>query len=49
MPAIFDKCVREGGTMFTKKLPNGKYVHGCRPKGSKKAVWGEVKTKKKKK
>lgn len=47
MPADFLKCVKEGGKMFTVKIGENKYVHGCRPKGSKKAVYGEIKKKEK--
>lgn len=47
MPAIFDKCVRENGEMFTVKIGKDKYVHGCKPKGGGKAVYGEIKKKKK--
>jgi hypothetical protein len=44
MPAEFDKCINTPGSeKFTKKLPDGQYVHGCKMPGSKKAVWGEVK------
>lgn len=46
MPAEFIECVNTPGSKkFTRKLPGGKYVHGCRKPGSKKAVWGEVKEK----
>lgn len=49
MPEAFLKCVNTPGSKkFTKTLPKGKYVVGCRLPGSKKAVWGEVKTKVKK-
>ena len=45
MPAAFEKCIAtKGSTKFTKKLPEGKYIHGCRLPGSRKAVWGEIKT-----
>lgn len=46
MPAVFNRCVKNGGEMFTVKIGKNKYVHGCRPKGSKKATYGEIKTKK---
>ena len=46
MPAEFEKCIAaKGSKKFTKVLPNGRYIHGCRMPGSKKAVWGEVKIK----
>lgn len=45
-PIGFDNCVKNGGEVFTKSLSGNKYVHGCRNKGSKKAIWGEVKEKK---
>ena len=46
MPAAFDRCIKtKGSQKFTKSLSGGKYVHGCRLPSSKKAVWGEVKTK----
>jgi len=46
MPINFERCVdAPGSKKFTKKLPGGKYVHGCKRKGSEKAVWGEIKTK----
>ena len=44
MPEAFNRCVKNGGRMFTKSLPGGKYVHGCQIKGQK-AVWGELKQK----
>ena len=45
-PKAYDECVAaKGSKKFTKSLPDGKYVRGCRLPGSKKAVWGEVKTK----
>ena len=40
MPEAFNKCVADGGKVFTKKLPEGQYIHGC--KLGKKAVWGEI-------
>uniref|UniRef100_A0A6M3IEZ5 Uncharacterized protein n=1 Tax=viral metagenome TaxID=1070528 RepID=A0A6M3IEZ5_9ZZZZ len=49
MPAVFERCIKTSGSKkFTKTLPDGKYVHGCRLPGSKKAVWGEIKEKKSK-
>lgn len=48
MPANYEACLKASGSKkFTKKLPGNKYVHGCKRKGSSKAVWGEVKKKKK--
>jgi len=44
MPADFEACVKKGGRMVTKTLPDNKYVHGCRDK--KGWHWGEVKEKK---
>ena len=46
MPADYEKCINTpGSTKFTKSLPDGKYIHGCRMPGSKEAVWGEIKVK----
>lgn len=46
MPADYLKCVAmPGSKKFTKTLPNGYYVRGCRLPGSSKAVWGERKKK----
>lgn len=43
-PIAFDRCIKTPGSKkFTKSLPDGKYVHGCRMPGSKEAIWGEVK------
>jgi len=43
MPEDFDRCVKTPDSKkFTKSLPGGKYVHGCKLPGSDKAVWGEV-------
>ncbi len=43
-PVAFEKCIAtKGSKKFTKKLEGGKYIHGCRMPGSKKAIWGEVK------
>ncbi len=44
MPADFEKCVREGGRVRTKELPNGKYIHICFKDG--KSYAGEVRKKK---
>jgi len=46
MPANFEACIKtKGSKKFTKSLPGGKYVHGCKLPGSDKAIWGEVKEK----
>ena len=45
MPADFEKCVREGGRVRTKKLKGNRYIHICYDKNGKSHV-GEVKTKK---
>ena len=42
-PQDYEDCVKTPGSKkFTKSLPGGKYVHGCKLPGSNKAVWGEV-------
>ena len=46
MPAAFIKCVKEGGKVFTVAAGEHHYVHGCKPKGGGKAVYGERKKKK---
>jgi len=46
MPAGFDKCVKDGGRVGTKKLKGGKYMHICFLKG--KSYPGEVKKAKEK-
>jgi hypothetical protein len=43
MPAAFEKCVKNGGKVRTKKLGGGKYMHICYLNG--KSYAGEVKTK----
>lgn len=43
MPADFEKCVREGGRVRTKKIKGNKYIHICYDKQGK-AHAGEVKT-----
>lgn len=44
MPEDYLRCVRTPGSKkFTKSLPGGHYVRGCRLPGSDKAVWGERK------
>ena len=48
MPAAFDKCVKGGGRVRTKKVGQNKYIHVCFPKGGGPSEAGEVKTKKKK-
>jgi len=45
MPAGFDRCVKNGGRVRTKKLSGGRYMHICFLNG--KSYAGEVKTKKK--
>lgn len=47
MPEKFLECVRKKGKVFTVKLPKGKYIHGCKLSAESKAVYGEIKTKKK--
>lgn len=46
MPAGFNKCVKAGGRVRTKKLKGNKYMYICFKNG--KSYAGEVKTKKKK-
>ncbi len=43
MPADFEKCVREGGRVRTKKVGANKYIHICWDKEGK-SHSGEVKT-----
>ena len=46
-PQDYDRCIKTPGSKkFTKSLPEGKYIHGCKLPGSDKAIWGEVKEKK---
>lgn len=45
MPPPFNKCVRSGGRVRTKKLSGGRYMHVCFRGG--KAYAGEVKKAKK--
>lgn len=45
MPAGFDRCVKNGGRVRTKKLSGGRYMHICRLNG--KSYAGEIHTKKK--
>ncbi len=49
MPEAFLKCVKDGGKMFTVKIGKDKFIHGCKPKGGGKAVYGEIKKKKEEK
>ena len=43
MPSDFEACIKTPGSKkFTKSLPGGKYIYGCRLPGSGKAIWGEV-------
>jgi len=44
MPQAFDDCVKSGGRVRTKTLPDGKYIRICFKDGKSHA--GEVKTKK---
>ena len=43
MPADFDRCVKEGGKVITKKLKGNKYMNICYDKAGKPHA-GEVKT-----
>lgn len=45
MPKDFEKCVKEGGKVITKKINNKEYIHICYDKDGK-AHRGEVKKKK---
>lgn len=45
MPEAFDKCVKRGGRVRTKKLSDGRYIHVCFIDG--KSYAGHVKEKKK--
>jgi putative hemolysin len=42
MPADFERCVKQGGRVRTKKIKGNKYIHICWLKG--KSYAGEVKT-----
>ena len=42
MPADFDKCIRDGGRVRTKSLPDNKFMRICFKGG--KSFSGEVKT-----
>lgn len=44
MPAAFDRCVKGGGRVRTKKLKGGKYIHICFLNG--KSYKGHVKKRK---
>jgi len=46
MPQGFNKCVKNGGRVRTKKLSGGRYMHICWLNG--KSYAGEIHTKKKK-
>lgn len=46
MPKQFLECIKRGGKVRTKKLPNGKYIHICFL--NKKSFPGEIKKKKQK-
>lgn len=43
MPKDFDNCIKKGGKVRTKTLPNGKYIRICYLNG--KSYEGEVKEK----
>lgn len=44
MPEDYLRCIATPGSKkFTKSLPSGYYVRGCKLPGSDKAVWGERK------
>ena len=45
MPESFNRCVKAGGRVRTKKLKDGKYIHICFKNG--KSYAGHVKKKKK--
>jgi hypothetical protein len=45
MPAGFDRCVKNGGRVWTETLSGGRYRHVCRIGG--KTYRGHIKTKKK--
>jgi len=46
MPKGFEKCVKAGGKVVTKRMGDGKYIHLCKDKNGR---WhpGEVKVRKK--
>lgn len=46
MPKPFMDCVKNGGRVFTVEAGEHHFVHGCKPKGGGKAVYGERKKKK---
>ena len=47
MPANFDKAVKEGGNVITKRLNKDEYIHIVFPKGGGASIAGEVKKYKK--
>lgn len=47
MPAEFDRAVKQGGKVITKKIKGGRYMHLVKTSGGK-WIAGEVKTKKEK-
>lgn len=47
MPADFEKCVKEGGKVITKKINEKEYMHICYDKYGKSHA-GEIKQKKSK-
>lgn len=45
MPEAFLRCMKmKGSRKATKTLPDGYYIHGCKPPGGK-WIWGERKKK----
>jgi len=46
MPAAFEKCVKDGGRVRTKKLSGGRYIKICFYPNGKGSVAGEVHKKK---
>ncbi len=42
-PKVFDTCYKNGGSMFTKKIKEGRYMRGCKPK----PVWDFIRCSKK--
>ena len=49
MPKDFDRCVRNGGRVRTRKLKGGKYIHICFLNGKSYAGYVHKKGEKKKK
>jgi len=48
MPKAFTDCIKNGGRVRTKSLPNNQYIHICFPKGGGSSISGEMKTAQKK-